>query len=380
MLKPAPGEPQADLASRGADGNFEPSPSRSIGVAQVDAIFPANVVAEIFESWRKTRKILLAVSGGPDSVAMMLLAAEWTRFPGAPLLFVATVDHGLRKESRLEAEQVARWSAALGLPHKLLAWNSTSVKTRIQERAREARYELLFAHAAEIGADIVATAHHADDQAETILFRLLRGSGLGGLSGMAASQRLEGVTLSRPLLQTTKAELIALCEAKGHPFFDDPSNRDPAFARARLRGLSGFLAEQGLDRRALLRLGRRAARAEAALAHYAAAAGADVPAIRDENRLSLDLNWLADRPEEVFLRVLAEEIRNLVDRSRILRLERLEALTLELRRALMAGEAFSATLGGCRLRLGRDGALVIAVETERRRGFAKTRAEPCVKS
>ncbi|MGH6852947.1 MAG: tRNA lysidine(34) synthetase TilS, partial [Methylocella sp.] len=213
------------------------------------------------------RGIVLGVSGGPDSVALMLLAAEWARGGAArPLLHVATVDHGLRKDSRGEAETVARWAAGLALPHAVLVWNGAKPKSRIQERAREARYELLFEYAARIGADHVMTAHHADDQAETILFRLLRGSGVSGLAGMASSSDRNGLILARPLLAHAKADLAALCESRAHPFIDDPSNNDPAYARTRIRRLGRLLAGEGLGRAALLQLGRRAARAEAALA------------------------------------------------------------------------------------------------------------------
>ena len=177
---------------------------------------------------------------------MMLLAAEWAGGRTAPPpLYVATVDHGLREDLRGEAEMVARWAAALSLPHALLVWDASS-QIRIQERAREARYELLFEYAARIGADHVMTAHHADDQAETILFRLLRGTGVSGLSGMARSSERSGLVLARPLLAVAKADLAALCELRAHPFFDDPSNNDPACARTWMRRLGGLLADEGL--------------------------------------------------------------------------------------------------------------------------------------
>ncbi|WOJ89872.1 tRNA lysidine(34) synthetase TilS [Methylocapsa polymorpha] len=313
-------------------------------------------------------------------MALMLLAAEWAHLRAGPPLCVATIDHGLRKDSRFEAEQVAQWAAARALPHTILVWNGGGLKSRIQERAREARYELLFAYAARIGADIVATAHHADDQAETILFRLLRGSGLAGLSGMAESCTRNGLVHSRPLLQCSKAELVALCEAKAHPFLNDPSNQNPAYARTRMRGLSGFLAEQGLDRNALLRLGRRAARAEAALAAQTEIAHANVIAKREPGRFSANFICLADEPEEIFLRVLAREIKMLSEEKPVLRLARLEALTLTLRHALGAGEAFAATLGGCAIRLRRDGTLTLTRESGRRRGLANTQPTPCGRS
>ena len=131
---------------------------------------------------------LLAVSGGPDSTALLAMAVEWARRAAkAPRLAAATVDHGLRNESADEAAAVGALCARLGVPHRVLVWSGDKPKTRIQERARAARYALLGAHASEIGAKAIVTAHHLDDQAETALFRLLRGSGVGGLRAMAAS-------------------------------------------------------------------------------------------------------------------------------------------------------------------------------------------------
>lgn len=339
--------------------------------------FTLEALNELFAAWRGARGVLLAVSGGPDSVALMLLAAEWARRGDAPPLSVATVDHSLREESRREAEQVGLWASALGLPHRLLVWDGSGQKSRVQERARQARYELLFAQAAEIGADIVATAHHADDQAETILFRLLRGSGLAGLAGMAQSCERDGLLHSRPLLHCAKTQLIAVCEAAAHPFFEDPSNQDPAYARTRMRALRGFFSAQGLDGKALLRLGRRAARAEAALAELTEIAHAKLIAKREPGVFAADFSSIADQPEEVLLRILAREIESLGGSPRILRLARIEILASALQAALRAGEPLAATLGGCAIRLRRDRMLTISREGARRRGCEKNTRAPC---
>ncbi|MGH6812936.1 MAG: tRNA lysidine(34) synthetase TilS, partial [Methylocella sp.] len=233
-----PGRPCANVA-----GKHRATSAKSPSHAPVEAGFSAEDIVALFNPWEAARGIVLGVSGGPDSVAMMLLAAEWARGRTAPPpLYVATVDHGLRMDSRGEAEMVARWAARLALPHAILVWDGVKPKSRIQERAREARYELLFEYAASIGADHVMTAHHADDQAETILFRLLRGSGVSGLAGMASSSERSGLVLARPLLAHAKADLSALCEMKAHPFLDDPSNNDPVHARTRMRRLGGLLA------------------------------------------------------------------------------------------------------------------------------------------
>jgi tRNA(Ile)-lysidine synthase len=341
-------------------------PSSYSACGHVETYFSGAKISRLFSPWESVRGILLAVSGGPDSVALMLLAAEWAHGLAAPPpLHVATVDHGLRKDSRREADMVGDWAGELSLPHTILVWDGVKPKSRIQERAREARYNLLFQHAAEIGADHVMTGHHADDQAETILFRLLRGSGVSGLCGMASSSERRGLTLARPLLEYPKADLVALCEAKAHPFINDPSNNHPAYARTRIRRLASFLASEGFDRSALLRLGWRAARAHVALASRAQTVRSNLKAQREEGRFAADVSTLVNEPEEIILRFLADELK-LINKGKELRLDRLEALAREFGQSLWAGSAFTATLGGAVLRLQSNRALVIVKEGARR--------------
>jgi tRNA(Ile)-lysidine synthase len=378
MLSKAEERPPA----RRRDGRERRQSRRPVAPTPESEAFAPDRIARLFEPWAGAQKILLAVSGGPDSIALLLLAAQWAKTrPGAPRLHVATVDHGLRPDSRAEAEKVAEWAHRLGLAHDILTWTGAKPKTRIQESAREARYELLFSHAARIGADVVASAHHADDQAETILFRLLRGSGPGGLAGMAASRDRLGLVHARPLLHCSKTELVAYCAAKAHPFFSDPSNRDTAYARTRMRALLILLAKEGLDREGLLRLGRRAARAEAALAAHAAAVAESLRPAREPGLWRADISRLAAEPEEIFQRILGREIAALGaspdDQARPLRLERLEALALGLRLALSDGAPFGGTLGGTALKLGRDRVLTIRAEKPRRRGVAAQPEKPC---
>jgi tRNA(Ile)-lysidine synthase len=130
--------------------------------------------------------LVLAVSGGPDSTALMVLAARWRkRHRGAPKLIAVTVDHGLRPEARREAADVKRLAARLGVAHRVLRWTGAKPTTGLQEKAREARYRLIAAAATRTRAACVLTAHTIDDQAETVLIRLTRASGLTGLAGMA---------------------------------------------------------------------------------------------------------------------------------------------------------------------------------------------------
>src|SRR5688572_11672867 len=178
-------------------------------------------------------KLGVAVSGGPDSLALLLLAAAAR--PG--LVEAATVDHALRPESRAEAEMVAALCERIGVPHEILTldWPRTPDRN-LQARAREARYHVLGTWALKRGLSVVATAHHLDDQAETLLMRLARGAGVGGLGATRARRPLvKGVKLVRPLLGWRKAELAKLVADAGIKPVDDPSNYDPRHDRVRMR-------------------------------------------------------------------------------------------------------------------------------------------------
>ncbi len=292
--------------------------------------------------------LLLAVSGGPDSLALMLLAARWSLREKIRIV-VATVDHGLRAASREEALFVAREASALGFEHRLLVWAGEKPLTRLQERAREARYALLADCAAEIDPRCaVVTAHHADDQAETILFRLCRGSGVAGLAGMSAVSTLDRaatgrIGLLRPLLEVPKASLEAICAEAGRAYVTDAANVDPRFARARLRALAATLAAEGLGRDALLRLGRRAARAEAALRHCAADVeeSAHVEGAAATARFKADA--LRGAPEELLARLIE---RQTIRFGSAPRMDRLERALRQVARALARGEATRMTLAG----------------------------------
>ena len=286
--------------------------------------------------------LLLAVSGGPDSVALMLLCAQWSLRPSRAIA-VATVDHGLRKEARAEAEEVGRWAHDLGYAHHLLTWDEEKPATRLQERARQARYALLADCARHVGASAIVLAHHADDQAETILFRLTRGSGVAGLAGMARVAPYDDISLLRPLLDFRKVELEAVCARAGRSFFRDPSNEDESFARARLRKLAPVLAAQGFGHDALLRLGARAARADAALTRCAAETLERALRTCDASCVELDAVTLSEAPPEILQRVLADAILRLAPVP-ALRLERLERATARVAAALTARRPAKITL------------------------------------
>ena len=329
-----------------------------------EAISPERIEA-LFAPLARARGILLAVSGGPDSTALLIMAARWAQLGARPKIEVATVDHAMREGSREEAEAVAALAQRFGLSHRLIDWRGVKPRSRIQERAREARYQLLSACAQEIGADFLVTAHHADDQAETVLFRLFRGSGIGGLKGMEGATTAGGLTLARPLLGLRKAQLVAFCEACGETYANDPSNVDPRFARTHLRRLVDLLASEGFGVDEIARLSRRAARMEEVVAIQAQEAAERLGWTR--TRESRDATALFEQPLEIAQRLLRNEIARVAGKQvRQVRLDRVEALANALQGAQTENRAMRANVGGASVRLSSKGVLTFSPEALRK--------------
>lgn len=229
-------------------------------------VITASEARALFADWKSVSAVVLAVSGGPDSVALMWLAARWRRaLKKAPHLVAVTVDHGLRKEAAREARDVKQLAKSLDVEHRTLRWAGAKPKAGLPSAARAVRYALLARAAQRHGASHIFTAHTRDDQAETVIMRLSRGSGLAGLAAMARQSDRNGVVLVRPLLDVPKSRLIATLEKAGIAFANDPTNHDPQFTRPRLRALMPALAAEGADARGLARLASRLARANVAL-------------------------------------------------------------------------------------------------------------------
>ncbi|WP_448951115.1 tRNA lysidine(34) synthetase TilS [Labrys neptuniae] len=323
----------------------------------------------LFAAFAEHERVILAVSGGADSTALMLLAARWREHHAQTGLVVATIDHGLRTESAGECRLVAQQAAALGLPCLVRRWEGDKPAARLQEAARHARYALLAQAAAEAGAQAIATAHTLDDQAETVLMRLLHGSSVDGLAAMRPRSDLDHLSLLRPLLGTTRVRLVATLQAAGLSWLEDPSNRNTRFERVRLRSLLAELAPLGLDPARLALLAQRAARSAEALEAVAAGRFAAL-CHEEEGGLRLDGRGLAACPADIRLRVLERAVTAVQPRGSAygLRLERLEALAQALDLALGLKKAWQRSLGGTLLRLDRHGNLTIIPEPERRRG------------
>ncbi len=290
-------------------------------------------------------RVALAVSGGPDSLALMQLAARLRAELGSSLT-VLTVDHGLRQSSGEEAAMVGRHAAALRLPHAILTWERSEPRSAsLQARARAARYDLMaaYCHAHDIPA--LVTAHHLDDQAETFLMRLKRGSGLDGLAAIPERGAWAGIAVLRPLLDVEKARLVATLREVGVSFVCDPSNQDPRFERARVRGSRDALATLGLTPEALALSARRLRRAREALEQAARSFLVANSETSEAGYALIDKEALASAPQEIALRALAQLIGAVGGGETPLQLAKLESLLA----ALAAHPSKAHTLGRCRI-------------------------------
>jgi tRNA(Ile)-lysidine synthase len=346
-----------------------------ISAAQAEALFRPLV---------HTSVLILAVSGGPDSTALMMLAARWrAALKKGPALLAVTVDHGLRRESAAEARAVEQLARRLGVRHRTLRWRGKKPATGLQEAARDARYRLLAEAAIAAKAPCILTAHTLDDQAETVLFRMMRGSGLTGLGAMTQVSILpvspeREIMLVRPLLDIPKTRLVATLDSAKIGFARDPSNHDPRFARPRLRDILPALAREGLDARRLSILARRLRRAEAAIettVGIAAAALSDRPwAARGP--IVFDAAKFYRLPAEVALRLLARAVAHLGDEGPV-ELGKLEALFEALGSAAASPQTarLRRTLAGAQITLGKGLLTVERAPARNRRSERLTTAD-----
>lgn len=345
-----------------------------MSTAEAVAVSDAELAA-LFSGFECSPALVLAVSGGPDSTALMWLAARWrAMLKSKPKLIAVTVDHGLRQEAKAEAQAVAKLARKLGVTHRTVRWTGRKPKTGLQQAARAARYRLLAEAARKAGAGAILTAHTLDDQAETVLIRMARGSGVTGLGAMhgevplpfaqRASSPLKGggeeersargegtakhqLLLIRPLLDLPKSRLIATLETAKIPYARDPSNRDPRFTRARLRALMPELAREGLDAGRLALLARRLKRADAAIEAAVDRATAELTVNSSiPGAVAFDAPGYARLPGEIGLRLIGRVVAAVGDEGPV-ELAKLEALKDALDAAQKVGNArFRRSLAG----------------------------------
>ena len=297
------------------------------------------------------------VSGGADSLALALLLSEWAKRRGGTCVCLV-VDHGLRVESRREARWTADQLTLRGISAHVLTWRGQKPAANRQAAARAARYRLMADWCRRRGVLHLALAHHRDDQAETFVLRLARGSGLEGLAAMAPISPLAELCVLRPLLEVPKSRLVATLCAREQSWLDDPSNRDRAFSRVRWRRLMPSLAAEGLSGQRLAATATHLARARASLEQAVADLTARCLTLHPAGFAWLDLPALVAAQSELALRALARLLTCLGGADYAPRWQRLERLYGR----MLAGDFRGATLAGCRLRADRDGRLLVVRE------------------
>lgn len=331
----------------------------------------------------ETITIAVAVSGGPDSMALCRLAQEWAVPRGVKVVGL-TVDHRLRDEAAVEAATVSQWLDAIDVPHETLVWQEGATVKQLdrspQAAARDARFDLMTTWCGENNVTCLLTAHHADDQAETFLMRLIRGSGVDGLAAMSGETARGGMRVLRPLLTVTKTDLISTCKRFNQPWVHDPSNDNDSYARTRIRNVMAALESEGLHRDRLLKTVTHMQRAQTAIEsavtdvmELAAKAGT-----KDESAgLTVDVAVLCSAPDEVALRGLARCLKTVSGAPYAPRFDSLERVFRDLKGSLKissngdpkidmkAGEWTDRTLHGCQLRLA-TGYLTVTKEGQRR--------------
>ncbi len=305
-----------------------------------------------------TPHIAVAVSGGSDSMALVLLAARWAGAQGGRATALI-VDHGLRPGSAAEARRVAGWLDRHGIDRRVLRWRGEKPASGIQAAAREARYGLMTAWCRRHGVLHLLVGHHLEDQAETFVLRLDRGSGLDGLAAMPALAETPWVRVLRPLLGASRADLREFLAAEGQDWIEDPSNRDDAFARVRVRRALSELDEaragdESVARR-LAGTASRLGRARHALERDTARLLARTVTIYPTGHATVDSAAIARAPADIGLRALSRIVTCIGGGAYAPRRERLERLHA---RMADGGLKRGATLGGCLLSPGRTGVLV----------------------
>lgn len=298
-------------------------------------------------------RIGVALSGGGDSVALLHILTQCFQGQDVQIL-AATVDHGLRRESADEARQVAALACHMGVDHEILHWQGWQGDGNLQDQARRARYQLLSDWAKRREIEIITLGHTADDQAETVLMRLARSAGVNGLAAMPVRRQLNGITLLRPLLRVTRAQLRNHLTQHDLTWVEDPSNQDRRFERVRMRQAMKTLEPLGLTIASLSAVAENMGKAKEALDHNVLLVGKDL-AKAISGAVVIDEKGLRNQPDEIIHRLLAGALRWVSGGE------------YPLRRGVMA-EALvcvrtggGVTLGGCRI-LSRRGQVWICRE------------------
>ena len=340
---------------------FKGLPSSFDRKAPLDDIAFEKFMADLGPFERRPH-VAVAVSGGADSLSLAIMAGRWAAGRGGQLSALS-VDHGLRPEARDEAQRVGEWLRPKGIDHHILSWHGPKPLAGIQAAARDARYRLMGDWCRAAGVLHLLLGHTLDDQAETFLLRLGRGSGPEGLAAMAAVRETPDVRLLRPFLGVAKTVLLAALEAQGQDWIEDPSNQDTAFARVQVRQ---SMRDGGLEAAALAQSAARFGRFRQALETSVTKVLARSARLHPAGYAVLTPREIFSNPDEIGLRAVGRVVAAVGGNSFPPRFKKLERLYEDLSSAVSSDINFSGrTLGSCRVMAGtghRRGKLVICRE------------------
>ncbi len=286
---------------------------------------------------REEVKLAVAVSGGADSMALAILLKR------SKINFIAlTVDHGLRKESAQEAVQVGKWLRELKIDHVILQWQGSKPSSNIQEEARNARYQIMANYCLSNKINYLLVAHHLNDQAETVLLRLSRGSGIDGLAGMSVIKDLYGIKIFRPFLDIPKKTLINFLKEENINWIEDPSNKNEKFKRVKLRNMLEQFEDEDILIKRLSQTAKHMIRARSYIEQQVELSLKDL-IIKEQDIIKLNMQIFAKTHPEIALRVLLKIIKIIAKDAYKPRFVKLERLYDD----LLASSYKGATLYGC---------------------------------
>jgi tRNA(Ile)-lysidine synthase len=297
-------------------------------------------------SFDRLENIAVAVSGGGDSMALVLLLERWCKNNNVSLT-ILTVDHGLRLASNDEALRVAGWLSSLTVTHHILKWEGDKPTSNIQSAARNARYQLMGNFCADKNIKYLFLAHHMDDQAETFLLRLFRGSGVDGLSAMDSMSVLpvsgNDTIVVRPLLNIAKDRLLETLKVAGQEWIFDPSNNNENFARVKVRALLEQSNIDGLNSEKLSKTAQKMNRVRSLLDDLTTQAESDYVSVHPLGYAKLDKSFVETLHEEIALRLLVKIVKHISGGDYAPRYEKLLSLYNNIKSGNFSGQ----TLMGC---------------------------------
>ncbi|MBA8758412.1 tRNA lysidine(34) synthetase TilS [Wolbachia pipientis] len=302
-------------------------------------------------------QVAVAVSGGVDSIVLLHLMTNWAKKNKLSLPIALTVNHGLRPESQKEADFVVSYAKELGAKESfILNWEKQNIKGNIQLQARKARYKLLAEWCKNNNVKCLLVAHHKDDQAETFLLRLERGSGVDGLSSMDYKSFLNGIYIFRPLLNFSRSEIEKYAKLHQLKWIEDRSNHDLKYRRTLYRNLLKASDNQEILTERICLTALHMKRTAKALMHYTRLAFNDCVNVHDLGYIEIKLSEFYQLPEEIALRLLLYSIMAIASKHYK---PRYNSLIVIFNKILQKDSNVNCTLSGCKIRKYGENILII---------------------